>query len=95
MNKKQTEKGEFVQDQSGLWHYTPTDHVSAYITRWIVDALANMPDGPAWFWFNNLPAPIVPTDSPETVERRWYKVNNPYKDQVPFLKSLLEFISEA
>ncbi len=96
MEKKQTEEGEFVQDDSGLWHYNATSHRNGHVLFWIEDALKHKPEGPAWFWFQGEPAPIVVGDTPETLNDRWAKFNNPYHEQnrKPFLQSMLEFVNQ-
>lgn len=67
-----TKKKSFFQDKSGLWHF-----------RWKVGgttvmdaakvAIDDYPEEPAWFWFNETPAPIYLDDSPEDLVHRWEK----------------------
>lgn len=57
------------QDQSGLWHFTnerpgPVEHA-------ITDALYHKDLRPAWFWFNEVPCPIIEGDTVESLTKRW------------------------
>lgn len=66
---RRTIKGEFRKDQSGLWHYSykslGTVHSAAQ------DAINHHPAEPAWFWFNDTPAPMFTGDTLADLVNRW------------------------
>lgn len=64
-----TAVGVFIQDPSGLWHYR---HLGAagHVNSAVADAIEHR-IGPAWFWFNDTPAPIFLSDTVESLVKRW------------------------
>jgi hypothetical protein len=65
-----TTLGCFVRDPCGLWHYH-FERVSGTVFTAADDAVANRPDGAAWFWFNDTHAPMHTGDSGDALHTRW------------------------
>ncbi len=83
-----TQRGFYRQDLSGLWHYTYAG--LGHISGACEDALRQAPPGPAWFWFNDTPAPILSGDTPGTLHERWFDWRADYQSG-KLLKRLLAF----
>lgn len=63
-------KENFRRDRAGLYHYVP--HDSLTLGESAEEAIEIRPKArPAWFWFNNSPAPIYPEDSVQNLLDRW------------------------
>ena len=67
---QKTEYGYFAQDVSGLYHYK-LQSFAGHITIAAEDAIKHKPKSPAWFWFNDTPAPIKPEDIASVLIERW------------------------
>jgi hypothetical protein len=88
MAQKAADLGFYVQDQSGLWHYTGR-RIGTDVIDCARDALAHRPEGPAWFWFNGTFAPmVVKKDSPKALAARLQSWKGGYRG-TPFPGSLL------
>ncbi len=88
MKVRESIVGVSQQDAAGLWHYhfmqgTGTVDLAAR------DALDNLRNYPAWFWFNDTPCPINEGDTVATLVRRYFHWRkNIQSDPVWLLKAL-------
>ena len=87
--KRETKRGRFLRDASGLWHY---DHQRmGMVSDAIRDALEHRPKTePCWFWFNDTPAAMFLEDDEESLHQRWVKWRDAYqRGGGLFLKELI------
>lgn len=92
-----TSKGQFIKDESGLWHYRMTGG-AGFLDEALYDALDGI-DGmrgrAVWFWFNGTLAPIVRGDTENSLGARWLKWRTDYQaDPASLLENLQKMILE-
>ena len=89
-HEKNAELGNFQQDPSGLWHYNYRRHRMGYVWNAVDDALKCRPEAAAWFWFNDTPCPMLPSDDRQTLLARWEEWREAYhRDRRSFLYLLI------
>lgn len=70
-----TQCGAFLMDQAGLWHFE--NYQAGTVSEAARDAVANRPrnrdasPSPAWFWFDETPAPMFRDDTADALVLRW------------------------
>lgn len=78
--KVETKYGEFRQDSSGAWHYEVTKWAGDVYTA-VHDARKFCPKGTIWFWFNKMPAPMLPEDTASSLYGRWSDWADAYRNK--------------
>ena len=87
---RRIKKGKFVRDATGVYHYTPS--TPSDLGQAADEAIRTKPKTrPAWFWFNDTPAPIYPNDKPADLLVRWEEWRRAYHSggKEDFLKCLI------
>jgi hypothetical protein len=67
-----TLRGGFFTDADSEWHYQQ-EEAGGTVDMAAQDAIGHRPAGACWFWFNNTPTPLFPTDTTEQLVQRWWK----------------------
>lgn len=91
-NYLKTATGHWRKDPSGLWHYK-NDGVGNNVSGAADNAIREPAPGPAWFWFNDTPAPIYVGDTTEVLVQRWQHWRVMIQHQDKLLLPLLAVLS--
>lgn len=78
IERQDIESNLWQQDVSGLWHWSGRIYFGGMVYNGAELALEWLPEGPAWFWWSQTPAPVAPGDDAAALTQRWMQWNAAY-----------------
>lgn len=75
--KMLTPHGQVTIDKTGLKHYRSQS--GSDVGQAAEDAVGALPEGGGWFWFSGTFCPILPGDTSQALENRWWVWREKYE----------------